>query len=164
MADGVVATVSGTLDALFVRVDRALANESLAIFLEEQAHEYVRSVEKNRFASEGDALSGQWAPLADSTIEDRVKQGYGAGPILQRTGELYDYVVESAPTIVPFPGGVAMDLPGDTSNPVLLKKLTTAQKGAGKVPARPVIGIGETDAMAITDLLGVSLHAQIAGL
>jgi hypothetical protein len=36
------------------------------------------------FASEGPG----WAPLAAATVEDRVRRGFGPGPILDRTGAL----------------------------------------------------------------------------
>lgn len=39
-------------------------------------------------ASEGGLFAGGWAPLLEKTIQERVRKGYGAGPILYRTGEL----------------------------------------------------------------------------
>lgn len=44
-----------------------------------------RSLLRN-FASEG--RPDRWSPLAASTIKDRLRQGFGAGPILERTGAL----------------------------------------------------------------------------
>lgn len=44
-----------------------------------------RSIMRN-FAAEG--RPRRWAPLQPATIADRVRQGYGAGPILERTGAL----------------------------------------------------------------------------
>ena len=47
----------------------------------------LRDVERN-FETEG-GLVGGWKPLTESTIKDRIRQGYGgAHPILQRTGSL----------------------------------------------------------------------------
>lgn len=46
-------------------------------------------VEKElQFQAEGAHLTGKWKALAPATIRQRVAQGYGAGPILQRTGKL----------------------------------------------------------------------------
>jgi len=42
---------------------------------------------ERQFVTEG-ALSGGWAPLAESTVAGRMRGGYGAGPILQNTGSL----------------------------------------------------------------------------
>lgn len=39
------------------------------------------------FLSEG-SLVGGWAPLAESTIANRIGQGYGGGPIMTKSGSL----------------------------------------------------------------------------
>lgn len=39
----------------------------------------------SNFTSEG-GLVGGWAPLKPSTIQTRLREGFGAGPILNRTG------------------------------------------------------------------------------
>lgn len=44
-----------------------------------------RSILRN-FMAEGRPL--RWSPLQPATIRDRQRQGYGAGPILQRSGRL----------------------------------------------------------------------------
>lgn len=44
-----------------------------------------RSIDRN-FAAEG--RPDRWAALAPATIADRRRRGFGAGPILQRTGAL----------------------------------------------------------------------------
>lgn len=48
----------------------------------------VKEIDRN-FETEGQRLTGQkWHPLAERTIKDRKRRGYGAGPILQRSGAL----------------------------------------------------------------------------
>ena len=47
----------------------------------------VRRDVETQFKTEG-ALTGGWQPLAESTIKDRIRAGFGAHPILQRTGAL----------------------------------------------------------------------------
>lgn len=42
------------------------------------------------FPEEGARLNKQWAALAESTIRQRIALGYGAGPILKRTGKLME--------------------------------------------------------------------------
>lgn len=49
------------------------------------ARYYERSIERN-FAAEGRPTP--WPELAPSTIEDRLRQGYGPGPILTRSGNM----------------------------------------------------------------------------
>lgn len=53
----------------------------------------MSQIEAERFDSEG---HGEWQPLAESTIRDRARQGYGPGPILQRTKDLRDSLVDPA--------------------------------------------------------------------
>lgn len=45
----------------------------------------LRSISRN-FEAEG--RPGRWAPLRPATIRERIREGYGAGPILVRTGRL----------------------------------------------------------------------------
>lgn len=45
----------------------------------------LQSIQRN-FSAEG--RPRKWTPLKEATIKDRIRQGYGAGPILQRTGSL----------------------------------------------------------------------------
>lgn len=45
----------------------------------------LRSIDRT-FVAEG--RPRRWTPLAASTIAERIRLGYGAGPILQRTGAL----------------------------------------------------------------------------
>jgi|SRR5688500_8360914 len=39
-------------------------------------------------------LAGGWPSLADSTVEERLRQGFPAAPILRRSGSLYDMSIE----------------------------------------------------------------------
>jgi len=58
---------------------------------------FIMSDVQRNFDTEG-ALSGGWKPLSEGTIKQRVRDGYGTGPTLQRTGSLrksfYSYVDE----------------------------------------------------------------------
>ena len=47
----------------------------------------VRRDVETQFETEG-GLIGGWKPLAESTIKGRIRAGFGASPILQRTGAL----------------------------------------------------------------------------
>jgi phage gpG-like protein len=59
----------------------------------ERFSEEMTEIEDERFASEG---HGRWAPLAESTLRDRARRGFGPGPILQRTGNLRESLVDPA--------------------------------------------------------------------
>lgn len=51
----------------------------------------MSDIERERFDSEG---HGDWPALAQSTIEQRIAAGFGAGPILQRTRTLADSLID----------------------------------------------------------------------
>jgi len=53
----------------------------------------MSAIEEERFSSEG---YGEWDPLADSTLRQRARLGFGPGPILQRTRNLMDSLVDPA--------------------------------------------------------------------
>lgn len=71
-----------------VRKDQALA-EALADLTEpmrKAADIAAKAIDAN-FDAEASGGEG-WAPLAESTIEDRKRKGFPEGPILQRAGDL----------------------------------------------------------------------------
>lgn len=59
----------------------------------ERFERVLSEVGKERFDSEG---YGEWQGLAASTIDQRIRLGFGAGPILRRTGDLRDSLVDPA--------------------------------------------------------------------
>jgi len=48
-------------------------------------------IQEERFSTEG---YGDWPALADATLRDRARRGFAAGPILQRTRNLKDSLVD----------------------------------------------------------------------
>jgi phage gpG-like protein len=62
-----------------------------------KASGFILSDVQTNFETEG-ALSGGWQPLTAGTIAGRIRAGFGASPILQRTGALrksfYSFVDE----------------------------------------------------------------------
>ena len=141
-----------TLDKL----DLTLSPASIAGFLKNFVVSYLQGRAEQRFAMEGDDASGKWAPLKQSTIAIRQSEGYGAGPINVRTGELREYVVGN-------PGTISMDVGATLEWPTGLPdsgdmffKYRVAQSGTmnGRVPARPVAAISFHDMVAINALLG----------
>lgn len=55
--------------------------------LKEAVDEVVRPRIRENFASES-AAGNPWAQLSETTVKDRLSQGYDSGPILNRTGTL----------------------------------------------------------------------------
>lgn len=91
------------------------------------------------FEGEGGQFGGwsKWAPLAESTVAERRRLGYGAAhPILQRTGALYEsVVVEGAPDNVfqVKPNGLQL---GST-----LYYAAFHEYGTVRMPRRAVVGL-----------------------
>lgn len=79
-----------------------------------------------------------WKPLAESTVADRRRQGYGAGPILERSGDLFgsihaDHDRRSAVAGTNLVYAALQQFGGEPGMP----------PGAAAVPARPFLGVGE---------------------
>lgn len=156
--------VAGMLDALAV----GLSAPSLELFLREDVSRYFEEDISGRFEAEGDAKSGEWAPLSEATIEIRNALGFGEGPINVRTGELKEHVTEDRE----FFAGVEwteMQIPGQTQDAVIAQKLSTAQRGSnsnpipqfGPTPARPVLAADEADLMKVMEMFVVHIEALL---
>lgn len=143
--------------SLLRAVDAALSPVGLYAFMQGPVEMYMESRIEDRFMSEGDDVTGKWAPLAAATQAIRSSQGYGAsGPINVRTGQLKDAVLLN--DVVSIPGGAQMTIPASPPQGELAEKLEHAQNGgisqAGKpYPARPVLGLNWNDTAAVIALL-----------
>lgn len=73
--------IIGILDQAQKRIENPKAA------LEEVGGMVVSEFEAN-FPSEGKRLNEPWAKLKQATIKERIRQGYGASPMLVRTGKL----------------------------------------------------------------------------
>lgn len=138
------------------QMDLLLSPGSIAGFLKNFVVGYLQQAAADRFAMEGDEASGKWLPLKESTRRIRSEQGFPAGPINVRTGELREYVVGNQ-------GSIGIDIGATLEWPTnlpegtdLMYKYRVAQTGtmSGKVPARPVVGMSFRDMAAINVLLG----------
>ena len=139
------------------RLDTALNPIAMASFLGVTVDPYIRRRAEQRFQAEGDDVTGPWLPLAQETIEIRENQGFGAGPINSRTGELEEYITGTPGGVMPTTYSAVLTSPGTPASGHLLSKVQTAQKGK-KYPStmpRPVMGVNEQDlAWVMTALTG----------
>lgn len=158
-------------DEMLERLERALSDTSLIIFLEGPASEYMRNEIVQRFAYEGDAASGDWLPLKEGTINIKRDLPDLAGSpedINVRTGEMFnaltgDYPVRGAG------GYVQLDVPGDLNDNLLERKLMTAQRGSndnpipgfGPTPPRPVLATSEMQLGSLLAALETHISAQL---
>ena len=110
----------------------------------------IAAGEKEGFASQGGSYQQPWAPLADSTVKDRFRKGYGPNEMLVRSGKLADAIGES---VVLSPGSVQVGV--DLSEVPYAAPL---QSGTARMPARVLVAV--TDDM-IDQMLQV-LRAYLA--
>jgi phage gpG-like protein len=97
----------------------------------------MERIEAERFDAEGYG----WAPLAPATLEDRARQGFPPGPILHRTGELRDSLVNPAR---------AADMTPDTLTwGSDVEYAGYHQDGTPRMPQRKVIDIRVEDRRAL---------------
>ena len=84
-----------------------------------------------------------WAALAPSTVAQRLLLGYGAGPILQRTGSYRDAFTQATNpdhvSEIEYSGGVTT-LSEGSSHPLT----PFLEMGTGKMPARPVLELSRS--------------------
>lgn len=132
-------------------------------FLGSNIGPYLARRAKERFEGEGDDVTGPWAPLKDATVTIRESQGFGAGPINRRTGELENWVVQGGWNAYPTGLGASMRYPKREPSGELRTKLETAQKGK-KYPStvkRPVLGVNENDLLFFQAALQASVEVAI---
>lgn len=138
------------------KVQRVLLPTSLEMFLDTQMRTYLVQRIEERFADQGDDVSGPWAPLAPATMMIRMQQGYSPTPTNIRSGEMFN-ALKNQRELRPTATGAELSLPGSASrSKSLTDKLRVAQKGgtapgAGRdTPPRPVLGLSATDMAAFT--------------
>lgn len=146
-------------------IDSSLSPTGLAQFLYGAVGPWVKERAQDRFAQEGDDVSGRWAPLQEVTVEIRERAGFeGSHPINVRTTELERYITESDIVASAGPGWGTLKYPGsEPKSKGLREKMKTAQRGRASpsTAARPVLGLNERDLANVMTML--ALHVQGAG-
>lgn len=151
------------VERVFTQMETLLGSEGLAMFLGGTVGPYLRERTQNRFANEGDDVTGPWAPLHPATVAIREASFYNIGgehPINRRSGELEDWVTQG--NYFPYPTGVgaSMQYPSKEPSGELRDKLETAQKGRknpNTVP-RPVLGVNEKDLLFVMAALAAAVE------
>lgn len=151
-------------------MDTALNPVAIAGFLGAEVGPYLQKRGVARFASEGDDVSGKWAPLSEATQSIREK-GREAGfwdvgdahPINVRTHEMETYVTQGSIQPAPTAYGARLSYPANRPNTELREKLRTAAFGRTEppTPRRPVLGVNEQDLVFV--LKALAFHIQKFG-
>lgn len=152
------------VEMMLERASLAVAPASLAVFLRGSATSYVQKRTRDRFASEGDDVTGKWAALEQSTQDIRTAAGYSPShPINHRTGALEAYVAGSFGNVTTGASEASMIYPGTLPTGETMRKLRTAQEGRVNpgTPARPVLGVNERDLASVMTALGSWLDAKL---
>jgi hypothetical protein len=161
VTDFQVTVDTAAVEEMIAKLQQKLAPASLTSFLIAKAHSELRTRAEERFAQEGDDVSGPWAELTYATGRIRSFKGFQPfTPINVRTGALKRFVLGSF-TVKQQSRGVTLMMPGP-ANGDLMDKFRTAQQGSAKTrrpsrsagpnrptPARPVLGMNERDAEVI---------------
>lgn len=144
---GTTKSASAVLGALAVKLESTVLGPAIAEFMTP----VVQQSTEARFTGEGDQAVGKWEPLAKSTIDQRLKMGFGRGPINVRTGEMKDSVTDAAFFGISrvSQGFVQLRYPEVPPGGELLTKVKTAQGGKTKdgmvTPPRPILSFTQGD-------------------
>lgn len=160
-------------------IEDSLRGNSMMLFHQLATQQILRNRARERFAKEGDAVSGRWARLLDSTQDIREHAGYGpAHPINKRTGELENYITNGNNQFTYGADFANFFMPGRGSR-TARAKLATAQGGrpaGGPMPdgwggtkpspsptvPRPVIGMDAVDLAHVVAAFPIWLGAEVA--
>lgn len=154
---------SREVDRLVSRMEFLLGPAGMTAFLVGQVTPYLKARARNRFASEGDEMSGPWAALSPTTARIRSALGYPPDhPINHRSGALERWVTGSTPTVLVSPVVSVLTYPGNPPTGKLREKVVTAQTGmssrAKNTVPRPVLGLDGADYVAILAMLALSVE------
>lgn len=146
------------LRAVFQNIEEMLSPAGAVEFLQGSVVPHLQRRASDRFAAQGDDVSGSWAPLAPATWAWRTALGYEPfGPINVREGELERYVTGGSGAFsTTGQDEVVMDYPGGSPGGSLRDSLEGAQygqKGSPGQPPRPVLAVGQQDAEMVLGAL-----------
>lgn len=132
----------------------AVVGEEVTHHITEKAAKIIQEDAQKRIGEYQDYTGpfNAWAPLAESTQEDRVAKGFTADDPLLRTGELRDSIEVSAKGNEAVVGSV-----GDIA--------LYQEVGTDRIPPRPFLGpAGYDSKLSIGEMAGETLVAWISGL
>jgi hypothetical protein len=158
---------SAGVERLLGHLHSSLSASAMTNFLNTKIGPYLQQRAKARFRGEGDDVVGGWAPLSEATMSfrraGRERQLWSVGdahPINVRTGELENYITGGFDPAYPTTLGATLLFPhrSNKGGKKIREKMTMAQKGSERGPARPVLGVNERDATFV--LVELAFHVQ----
>ena len=111
-----------------------------------------------QFESQGRRGGTPWRPLAGSTVRQRIRQGFGAGPILLRTGRLAAAL--SSGQAILSSSGSQIEMRYDQFQAEIGAR---HQRGTKQMPSRPVNVLTPSDQRAISDVVAEQILNTLLG-
>jgi len=145
----------------------AMSDGQVQVFFDDTVESWLQERATARFRSQGDDASLPWAALSAATIRTRLREGYRAGPINLREGDLMEYVIHSHGRTENLGEEIVFNFPGSDVQGDLGAKLAGAQlgtkggKGGKGAPARPVLAVGEMDQQYILASFWQHIERQV---
>ncbi len=118
----------------------------------------INSATRAQFESQGRRGGTPWRPLAGSTVRQRIRQGFGAGPILLRTGRLAAAL--SSGQAILSPSGSQIEMRYDQIQAEIGAR---HQRGTKRMPSRPVNVLTPSDQRAISDVVAEQILNTLLG-
>jgi hypothetical protein len=165
--------VKRKLDQSLDRLIFLLEAEGMAAWMGTTVGPWLRKRASDRFASEGDDVSGPWAPLSPATQMIRAEGPWavsGDHPINRRTGELENWVAQGTWFAYPDTLGASLTYPAGEPVGELREKMEVAQRGRPqslgpdkpRTVARPVLGVNEADLAFVMTALAMDIQEVFA--
>ena len=174
-AQGGVYVDAESVVAVIGAVERAVLPGSLMTFLTTMVSPYFEEVIVDQFADHGSGTpGGSWDPLSEGTLRIRHALGYyDDDAVNERSGELLYHVAMTRKFSYTADGGVNMQIPEDSNDGLLNRKLETAQSGFtqssndmlpdAQTPARPVLPqLDADDLIAVTKMLQTYIMGKVS--
>lgn len=152
------------MDRVFVGLDVTLAGMA-SVLSDASVLSAIRKAFAQNFTDEG--ARKPWAQLAPSTVQERIRKGYGGRhPILKRTGALERHVVTAPAKVTTTARGATLKIAPSPSVGGVRKYAFLAKGGTtptgGKVPGRPMVVITPGSATKVSSAISRALRARAA--
>lgn len=118
----------------------------------------INSATRAQFESQGRRGGTPWRQLATSTLKQRIRQGFGPGPILLRTGRLAAAL--SSGQAILSSSGSQIEMRYDQTQAEIGAR---HQRGTKRMPARPVSVLASADQRVIGDAVAEQILNTLFG-
>jgi hypothetical protein len=142
-------------------LEEAISEGTLSRFFQAEVGPWLSHRARERFANEGDDAVGDWAPLSQATIRVKRSMGYLSQGINRRTGQLEDWATDGSFDAQATADGGKFNYPRKKPTGRLKKKVSGAQNGTDRAPARPVVGFSDLDAEIILQMFAHHLESIV---